>query len=37
MLERFRSVELEPDAQVERMHSMLIYGLQHVPIRFEKA
>jgi cytochrome P450 len=37
MLERFSSIELAPDVRLERIPSILIYGLRCLPITFTKA
>jgi len=36
MLERFSSIRLAPNAELERIPSILIYGLRGLPIKFSK-
>ena len=37
MLERFSSIQLAPGAELQRIPSILIYGLRSLPITFTKA
>jgi cytochrome P450 len=36
LLDCFESVRLRPDAKLERLPSMLIYGLKELPVMFEE-